>query len=142
LAKNSVKNPKCLFTYINKKQKMKESIRSLNDISGTSTTDKAEMAEIISNQFESVFSMENGNEPIFENRTKYLCSEESIISRCDLLARLNRLDCSKVPGRIKVSQHILKNCSVEISVALEIIFNKSLNEGEIPDEWREHYSAF
>ncbi len=36
-----------------------------------------------------------------------------------------------------MSQHILKNCSVELSVALEIIFNKSLNEGEIPDEWRE-----
>jgi len=53
------------------------------------------------------------------------------------LARLNRLDCSKAPGWDKVSQHILKNYSVEISVALEIIFNKSLNEGEIPDEWRE-----
>ncbi len=137
LAKNSVKNHKCLFTYINKKQKMKESIRSLNDLSGASTTDKAEMAEIISNQFASVFSMDDGNEPIFENRTEYLCSEEGIISRCDLLERLNRLDCSKAPGRDKVSQHILKNCSVEISVALEIIFNKSLNEGEIPDEWRE-----
>jgi len=137
LAKNSVKNPKGLFTYINKKQKMKESIRSLNDLSGASTTDKAEMAEIISNQFASVFSMDDGNEPIFENRTEYLCSEEGIISRCDLLERLNRLDCSKAPGRDKVSQHILKNFSVEILVPLEFIFNKSLNEGEISDEWRE-----
>ncbi len=80
LAKNSVKNPKGLFTYINKKQKMKESIRSLNDCSGTSTTNKSEMAEILSCQFESVFSLDDGNEPIFENRTEHLCSEEGIIS--------------------------------------------------------------
>ena len=64
LAKNSVKNPKGLFTYINKKQNTKESIRSLNDVTGKSTTDKAEMAEILSNQFESVFSLDDGNEPI------------------------------------------------------------------------------
>ncbi|RNA35743.1 RNA-directed DNA polymerase from mobile element jockey-like [Brachionus plicatilis] len=76
LAKNSVKNPKGLFTYINKKQKMTESIRSLNDCSGTSTTDKSEMAEILSCQFESIFSFDDGSEPIFENRTKHLCSEE------------------------------------------------------------------
>ena len=102
-----------------------------------STTNKSDMAEILSCQFESVFSLDDGNEPIFENRTEHLCSEEGIISRSDLLARLNRLDCNKAPGRDKVSQHILKNCSVELSVALEIIFNKSLSEGEIPDEWRE-----
>ncbi|RNA04644.1 hypothetical protein BpHYR1_049817 [Brachionus plicatilis] len=34
------------------------------------------MAEILSCQFESVFSLDDGNEPIFENRTKHLCSEE------------------------------------------------------------------
>jgi hypothetical protein len=31
----------------------------------------------------------------------------------------------------------LKNCSAELSEAMEVIFNKSLSEGEIPDEWRE-----
>ncbi len=51
---------------------MKESIRSLNDCSGTSTTDKSEMAEILCCQFESVFSLDDGNEPIFENRTEHL----------------------------------------------------------------------
>ena len=49
-----------------------------------STTDKAEMAEILSNQFESVFSLADGNEPIFENRTEHLCSEEGIISKFNL----------------------------------------------------------
>ena len=31
----------------------------------------------------------------------------------------------------------MKNCSDELSCALEIIFSKSLSEGEIPDEWRD-----
>ena len=60
---------------------MLESIRSLNDCTETSTTDKA---EILSNQFESVFSLADGNEPIFENRTEHLCSEEGIISKFNL----------------------------------------------------------
>ena len=37
LAKNFVKNPKGLFTYINNKQQVKESIRSLKNSSGNIT---------------------------------------------------------------------------------------------------------
>ena len=36
-----------------------------------------------------------------------------------------------------MSQHVLKNCSEQLSGVLEIIFSKSLIEGEIPNEWRE-----
>jgi len=52
---------------------MKESIRSLNDIS--STTDKA---EIISNQFESVFSMDDGNEPIYLKTGQNICVSKKV----------------------------------------------------------------
>ena len=41
---------------------MKESIRSLSNRDGTITTDKSEIAEILNEQFESVFSV-NGIEP-------------------------------------------------------------------------------
>ena len=137
LAKNCAKNPKSLFNYINKKQKVKESIRSLSNRDGTITTDKSEIAEILNEHFESVFSVDDGIEPVFSNRTEHVCDENGLISRVDIRTRLNRLDCNKAPGRDKLSQHILKNCSEQLSFVLEIIFGRSLVEGEIPDEWRE-----
>ena len=137
LAKNSAKNPKGLFTYIKSKQKVKESIMSLNNSNGTTTTDKTEIADILNEQFESVFSVDDGIEPVFDNRTEQICADEEIIRRSDIINRLNKLDCNKAPGGDKFSQHVLKNCSDELSCALEIIFSKSLSEGEIPDEWRD-----
>ena len=137
LAKNSVKNPRGLFSYINNRQNVKETIRSLNNSSGISTTDKSEMAEILKEQFESVFSVDDGSEPVFENRTDQVCGDEGIISKGDIIIRLNNLDCDKSAGVDKVTQNVLKNCSEQLSGALEIIFYKSITEGEIPDEWRE-----
>jgi hypothetical protein len=137
LAKNSVKNPRGLFSYINNRQNVKEIIRSLNNSSGISTTDKSEMAEILKEQFESVFSRDDGSEPIFQTRTDHVCCDEDLISKGDIINRLNNLDSDKSAGVDKVTQHVLKNCSTQISGALEIIFNKSIIEGETPDEWRE-----
>ena len=40
-------------------------------------------------------------------------------------------------GGDNITQHVLKNCSESLSCALEIIFGKSLIEGDVPNEWRE-----
>ena len=137
LAENSAKNPKGIFTYIKNKQQIKESIMSLNNSNGTTTTDRTEIAGILNDHFESVFSVDDGLEPNFENRTQFICSDEGIICRSDIINRLKKLDCNKAPGGDKLTQHVLKNCSESLSGALEIIFEKSLSEGEVPNEWRE-----
>ena len=137
LVKNHVKNPKGLFTYIKNKQNIKQKIRSLNNSRGIPTTDLSEMSEILSMQFESVFSVDDGSEPFFGNRTEFVCPEEELIIRQDIIDRLNNLNCAKAPGRDQVAQYVLKNCSEELSYALDIIFKRSLEEGEIPNEWRE-----
>ena len=110
---------------------------SLNNSNGTTTTDRTEIAGILNDHFESVFSVDDGLEPNFENRTEFICPDEGIISRSDIINRLKKLDCSKAPGGDKLTQHVLKNCSESLSGALEIIFEKSLNEGEVPNEWKE-----
>ena len=55
-----------------------------------------------------MFSVDDGNEPFFSNRSEYVCDEKGLISRVDIRTRLNKLDCNKAPGRDKVSQYILK----------------------------------
>ena len=54
--------------------------------------------------------------------------------KSDIMNRLNRLDCTKSPGRDMISINVLKNCSAELSGVLEIIYNKSLSEEETLDE--------
>ena len=49
-----------------------------------------------------------------------MCSEEGIVLKSDIQARLNRMDCSKSPGRDVVSLYVLKNFSEELSGVLEI----------------------
>ena len=137
LVKNYVKNPKGVFSYIKNKQSVNETVRSLNDKNGHVTTNKSEISEILNAQFESVFSVDNGTIPVFGYRTEFVCSDENIIRRADIIERLNKLDCTKSAGNDMVSQNVLKNCSEELSCALEIIFNKSIIEGDIPEQWRE-----
>jgi hypothetical protein len=46
------------------------------------------------------------------------------------------LEEAKAMGRDKVSPMVLKSCAKEWAKALQIIFNKSYNESEVPEEWR------
>ena len=137
LARNSINNPRALYSYMKNKQQVKESIRSLNNTNGISTVDRAEIANILNEQFESVFSVDDGLDTFFENRTNFICCEEELIKRKNIIERLDKLDCNKSSGADGISQFVLKNCSNQISVALEIIFKKSFNESEIPEQWRE-----
>ncbi|MCP4457121.1 MAG: hypothetical protein GY816_03695, partial [Cytophagales bacterium] len=49
---------------------------------------------------------------------------------------LSNLNANKALGPDKIHGRILKNCSVPISAALSILFNKSYNSGYIPSEWK------
>jgi hypothetical protein len=65
LAKNSKKNPKAVFAYINSKTKSNESIKALykkdesNETLKQTTTNGAEIADILNKYFVSVFSKED-----------------------------------------------------------------------------------
>ena len=63
-----------------------------------------------------MFSVDDGIEPVFSNRTEHVCDENGLISRVDIRTRLNRLDCNKAPGRDKLT-HIEKLLRTIISCA-------------------------
>ena len=49
---------------------------------------------------------------------------------------LDGLNVHKAPCLDGLNARVLKECSNEISPILALIFNKSLAQGEVPDEWR------
>ena len=53
-----------------------------------------------------------------------------------ILEKLNKLNKGKAQGPDKVPPQVFMELSRELSVPLSILFNKSLEEGKIPSEWK------
>ena len=52
---------------------------------------------------------------------------------------LDRLNIHKAPSPDGLNARVLKECSNEISPKLALIFNESLAQSDVPDEWRQAY---
>ena len=50
---------------------------------------------------------------------------------------LNNLNIHKAPGPDGLSARVLKECSSEIAPILACIYNESLAQGAVPDDWRQ-----
>ena len=102
-------------------------------------TDRKEIASILNRQFKSVFIVDDKNEmPVFNKRSNMVfeVDVEAMFGLDRIEERLGRLEEAKAMGRDKVSPMVLKSWAKEWAKALQIIFKKSYNESEVPEEWR------
>ena len=84
----------------------------------------------------SLFSTDNGDIPLIQ--TQYA---ESSISSIDIntegvIKLLNQLNPNKASRPDNISARLLKETSSEIPPALAVIFQASLCQHSIPDDWR------
>ena len=76
LVDKSKQNPKLLYSYSRSRQQTKVGIRALKGKEGVSITDRVKMAELLNENFHSVFSVDNNlDNPVFDNRTENNCKE-------------------------------------------------------------------
>ena len=54
-----------------------------------------------------------------------------------VLKLLNNLKIHKAPGPDGLSARVLKDCSSEIAPTLALIYNETLAQGTVPDDWRQ-----
>ena len=59
-----------------------------------------------------------------------------IVTEKDVLHSIEKIRVNKTPGPDKISPRVLKEAKHEISKPLAIIFNKSLDSGKVPNEWK------
>ena len=140
LVDKSKHNPKLLYAYSRSRQQTKVGIRALRGKDGESITDRVKMAELLNEQFHSVFSVDNNlDNPVFDNRTENTCNEnpEILFQTEDIEKRLSKLDLNKAIGRDGVSPHVLKNCSKQLAPVMRTLMIKSFEYGELPGQWRE-----
>ena len=63
IAKNAKKNPKMVYSYVNSKKTIRDSIRTLEDDEGIRVEDPQRILTMLSDQFKSVFKRDNGVAP-------------------------------------------------------------------------------
>ena len=122
--------------YIKSKTKSKIGIGPLKVNDGTIITDDAQLARILNEFFSSVFSTEDTvNIP-----TVGVESEERLtkinLQTSKIVAKIKELKEKSAPGPDGISPQLLKIAPRAIAEGLRIIYQKSLQHGEVPTDWK------
>ena len=95
------------------------------------------MATLFNEYFSTVFTYEDiTGIPIVDSTGSPLLNDSIEITPAVVLKKLMVLQNSKSPGPDGWLITIIKSVSEFISVLLSILFNKSLNSGTLPSDWK------
>ena len=111
-------------------------INSLRE-NGILKTDTLDKANICNRQFESALTRESDTEIPSKGTSPFNPMGEITVDPKGVLKLLNNLNIHKASGPDGLSARVLKECSSEISPMLALIYNESLAQGTVPDDWRQ-----
>ena len=139
VASQSKTNPKEFYSFIRQKRVNTSNIGPILNENEEFTNNEQEITTILNTFFASVFTAEDLNNipevPATQfNHNKVLSHitvTEGDVSKC-----IDKLKVSKSPGPDTISPRILKEAKNELVKPLSSIFNKSLQSGSMPDEWK------
>ena len=140
LAKNIKDDPKSFYAYVRSKQKTKDRIGPLKDEEGNTINSPQETVNTLNNYFASVFTVETlVNMPVptrvFNNNIgEELTSVHINVEEVKLI--LMKLKPDKSPGPDDMHPFLLKELAEVLCQPLSIILNKSIQNREVPDDWK------
>ena len=139
LIKDIGKNTKKFWSYVRNKTKIKETILRVAKEGGILTENDTETAQVVNETFVSVFTKENPNEELPSTNYNYNGSILSnlVVTEDRVKKVLNKLNVNKSGGPDNITPRLLRKCSQSLAKPLSIIFNKSLQTGDVPAAWRE-----
>lgn len=138
IAKQVKRNPKAFFKYANSKCKTRATVAELENDNGEVTKDDNEAAEVLNKFFSTVFTVEDKAKlPTGEERSISSLLEDITFTQQDVKHILSQLKANKSPGPDEIHPNVLKEGCVELAKPLYMLFRKSLDEGTVPDPWRE-----
>ena len=130
------RNPKYFFSYVKKFSKTKSAIGPLKDQDGNYISDSKDMANILSTQYSSVFSIPQ-NEPIDPEELFHVDSDSTklydiVFSPSDIIEAIEDISQNAAPGPEGFPAIFLRNCKEELATPLYLIWRKSLDETANP----------
>ena len=141
IAKNAKSNPKAFWKYSQTKLKTRCGIPDLvvedDEDEPKYTKNDQEKTETFLRNFSSVFTIEPTDEmPHFDKRLYTNELNDINITENTVIAKLNKLKTNKSPGPDKLHPRVLREVSDVIAKPLTIIFKNSIENKELPLEWK------
>ena len=137
---NNSKDNRAFNRYIKNNNSCKETIGPLKTSTKTITNNEKEMAEILNTYFSSVFTQETSDEIPTPESTN--CMEEIYnikFTRADIVKTINKLKPSNSSGPDGITVNLLQKLPNIFAVPLEIILNRSMEEGKVPQDWKDAF---
>ena len=126
-------NPKFFYTFAKRYSKVKVSVGPLINDAKKLVNDPQEMAEILSEQYSSVFSSPKDEDiPQTNNASHIPCLTNVTFSDSELAEAMNDLSSNAAPGSDGFPAILLKKCCAALSSPLAKIWRSSLETGQIP----------
>ncbi len=132
------KNSKPFWKYIKSKRQENIGVAPLLK-QGKLHTDSTTKANILNEQFQSVFTKDAGNETPRLSGNVYHHINELHVTTKGVQKLLSNINPQKATGPDGIPGRILKELAPELAPCLSIIFEKSLTDGRLPDEWTKAY---
>ena len=126
---------KKFWTYIKHCKTNNSGISPLKD-NGILHSDPGKKADILNNQFKSVFTKDLDTETENIPQPDFPTLEDIIITEPGVLKLLQNLDPTKACGPDNISPKILKELANERAPSLTLIFQKSYDTGMVLADWR------
>lgn len=137
IAREIKTNSKQFWNYVKSKKVGASELPNIRDLEGNEHSSDLSKANSFNEYFSSVFTCENLDNPPaapFRNQGQF---KDNVFSSIEIIEKeLTKLNISKAAGPDKLHAKILYELRKEISLPLNIIFNKSMNEGKLPPEWK------
>ena len=126
---------KRFWNYIKSLRKDNTGISSLND-KGRLFNEPKDKANILNRQYMSVFTQEDQGDVPNPTGSSYAKMDDITVTTEGVRKLLIKSNPNKASGPDQIPARILKECSEGIAPILALIFNRSLQEGQVPRDWR------
>ena len=129
---NTIKeNAKYFFSYAKRKSKIKTKIGPLlNKETAQMTNNSIEMAELLADQYSSVFSKPTTEPPEIDDNT--LPINNIIITPAEMMDAIDELRSNAASGPDGIPSILLKKCKNTLAKVLSTFWNKCMEDGNIP----------
>ena len=129
--------PKLFWSYVKSKCKTRDKVCDLLKADGTLTNSGKDKAEVLNDFFVSVFTKENLSYiPTLPDRNFEYELVTFNITAADVFKKLSALKASKSAGPDGPHCKFLLELKDSLCDPLTFIFNKSLESGEVPTQWK------
>ena len=129
-------NTKQFWSYLKSKKQDSQGVTPLRKDDGFLYSDTETKAEILNDQFHSVYTREDMTSMPEKGQCPYPDMPDIHIGEAGVLKLLNNINSHKATDPDGIPARLLHEYANHIAPALTKIFQISVNRGTIPDEWR------